>query len=313
MNKSLRVDDEFQNIIPPLTSDEYINLEKSIITEGCRDAIRIWDGVIVDGHNRYKICQKWNIPFQTIDMSFSSREAAISWICLNQMSRRNLTREAYKYLIGKRYDAEKAIVRNAKGKNQYSALSNDNEHGDQNSKIQNTSARLAREYHLTHSTIERYSKYSRSLDKIERKRPGILPSLLSGECKISQRNIATLANMPGHKVKKVIEAISETGDKSKMVPLKDSREVVFRQQQNDLAESKKEQLVTKIKEMPQYNPDSELNGLTYTIPTWIDMLNRIKGIPIRHASEKAKRMMRMTLADLQDAINNLKKEMDGER
>ena len=120
MNEHLKIDEEFRTIIPPLTAEEYGNLERSLRMEGCRDAIRVWDGVIVDGHNRYEICRRWNIPYNVIQISFTSREAAISWICLNQLSRRNLTREAYKYLIGKRYDAEKSVLRNTTGRNQYS-------------------------------------------------------------------------------------------------------------------------------------------------------------------------------------------------
>ena len=96
MNEHLKIDEEFRTIIPPLTAEEYGNLERSLRMEGCRDAIRVWNGVIVDGHNRYEICRRWNIPYNVIQISFTSREAAISWICLNQLSRRNLTREAYK-------------------------------------------------------------------------------------------------------------------------------------------------------------------------------------------------------------------------
>ena len=54
----LRIDEEFRTIIPPLSAAEYSNLEQSLRLEGCRDAITVWDGVIVDGHNRYEICTR---------------------------------------------------------------------------------------------------------------------------------------------------------------------------------------------------------------------------------------------------------------
>ena len=66
MNEHLKIDEEFRTIIPPLTAEEYGNLERSLRMEGCRDAIRVWDGVIVDGHNRYEICRRWNIPYNVI-------------------------------------------------------------------------------------------------------------------------------------------------------------------------------------------------------------------------------------------------------
>ena len=58
LQRDLRVDEEFQALIRPLTDDEYQTLEESIRREGCREAIVIWKGIILDGHNRYKICKK---------------------------------------------------------------------------------------------------------------------------------------------------------------------------------------------------------------------------------------------------------------
>lgn len=307
MIEHLKIDEEFRTIIPPLTAEEYGNLERSLRMEGCRDAIRVWDGVIVDGHNRYEICRRWGIPFNVIQISFTSREAAISWICLNQLSRRNLTREAYKYLIGKRYDAEKSVLRNTAGRNQYSTTDT-----LESAVAQKTSRRLAKEYNLTHATVERYGKFSRSLDKIESEKPGILPSLLSGRCRISQRNLSALASLPGEKINAVVDSISSTGPSEQMIPLKVTAQAI-EPQKKERKEKKKEQLVTKIKEMPQYNPDAEMNGLMYTIPTWIDMITRLNGVPVRYASEDAKHKMRAVLNDLQRAISDLREEMEDRR
>ena len=60
----LMVDPEFKKLTFPLTADEYARLEKSILEEGCRDPLVIWkwNSVILDGHNRYEICTKHNIP-----------------------------------------------------------------------------------------------------------------------------------------------------------------------------------------------------------------------------------------------------------
>ena len=86
----LSVDKEFKNLIPPLTDDELRLLEESILADGVRDALVTWHGVIVDGHNRYAICQKYGLPFETVETDFESRDAAIEWIIKNQFGRRNL-------------------------------------------------------------------------------------------------------------------------------------------------------------------------------------------------------------------------------
>jgi len=87
---NLKIDPEFKAICRKLTDDEFSILQQDIIDNGCRDAIATWDEIIVDGHNRYKICQKGDIPFKTIEMSFDDRDDAKLWIINNQLGRRNL-------------------------------------------------------------------------------------------------------------------------------------------------------------------------------------------------------------------------------
>lgn len=105
--KTLSVDTEFKNLIPPLTADEFNQLEANIITDGCRDPLVIWSGVILDGHNRYQICTAHNIEFSVIEKDFTERSEAINWIIDNQLGRRNLPPWQQSILRGKRYNAEK--------------------------------------------------------------------------------------------------------------------------------------------------------------------------------------------------------------
>lgn len=311
MIEKLMIDEEFRTIIPPLTSDEYSNLERSLRSEGCRDAIRVWGDVIVDGHNRYEICQKWGISFQIIHLSFSSREEAISWICLNQLSRRNLTKEAYKYLIGKRYDAEKAAcqLRNRTGKNQHSV--DDLRLVGNNDRIiaRWTSRRLADEYNLSHATVERYGEFSRSLDRIEKEKPGILSTLLSGRYRVSQQNLSTLSKMPKESMDMVVDKLREAENEKGAIPLH-AASAIIAPEEDETHPAEKPHLEMKIKEMPAYNPDSEMNGLVLTIPTWIDMITRLTGVSVRCASGKAKASMMKALTDLMRAITRLQQEME---
>lgn len=91
----MTIDEEFQKLIPPLTDDEYRQLEENCIKEGIREAILVWDRgddlVIVDGHNRYKIAREHNLKWNHKVMNFESREAVKEWIIKNQFGRRNLT------------------------------------------------------------------------------------------------------------------------------------------------------------------------------------------------------------------------------
>lgn len=86
----IRTKDEFKKLIPPLTPDEFSQLEENCLAEGIRDAILTWNDYIIDGHNRYKIAQKHKLTFNTQKKEFESEEDVIVWMCNNQLGRRNL-------------------------------------------------------------------------------------------------------------------------------------------------------------------------------------------------------------------------------
>ena len=86
----LTVDPEFRDLIPPLNEEELKLLEESLVADGCESPLIVWKGVIIDGHNRYMICQKHDIPFSIQEKNFSSRDEAMLWMLRNQLGRRNL-------------------------------------------------------------------------------------------------------------------------------------------------------------------------------------------------------------------------------
>ena len=86
----LTVDPEFRDLIPPLNEEELKLLEESLVADGCESPLIVWNGVIVDGHNRYAICRKHGIPFSIQEKNFSSRDDAMLWMLRNQLGRRNL-------------------------------------------------------------------------------------------------------------------------------------------------------------------------------------------------------------------------------
>lgn len=87
----LKIDNEFRDLIPPLTSEEYEQLEKNLLKEGCRDSLITWNSTIIDGHNRYEICTRHKIQFNTVEHAFNNRDEAKEWIIRNQFGRRNLS------------------------------------------------------------------------------------------------------------------------------------------------------------------------------------------------------------------------------
>lgn len=87
----LKINPDFENLIPPLSEDEFSGLEKSILEEGVREPIVTWRGYIVDGHNRYKIATKYGLDFDTVEYDFADEAAVKEWMILNQFARRNIS------------------------------------------------------------------------------------------------------------------------------------------------------------------------------------------------------------------------------
>lgn len=88
---SIIIDKEFESLIPPLSPEEFQQLEENCVKEGIRDALITWNGVLIDGHNRFKIAAKHGLQWTEKKMEFADRNEAIRWIILNQFGRRNLS------------------------------------------------------------------------------------------------------------------------------------------------------------------------------------------------------------------------------
>ena len=162
----LKTDPEFQSKIPPLTFEELNQLEANILRDGrILNPIIVWEGLIVDGHNRYTIAKKHpEIPFTIHEKEFASRYEAIIWICKNQLGRRNLTPEQKKYLIGKQYEAEKMKLGGDHGNSRSSngTFSPNSQNGDLGNS-RTTCKKIAAENGISKNTVLRAEQFSKGM------------------------------------------------------------------------------------------------------------------------------------------------------
>ena len=196
---TVTIDPEFKSLIPPLTTEELSGLESSIIKEGCRDALIVWPGkndILIDGHNRYEICQRHGIKFEIKNISFATRDDAIDWIYSNQLSRRNLTDESRTYLLGKQYSSRKK---------------RDGERGpqkvDQNDPA-STAEKIGNEQGVSAPTVKRAEEYSRAIDKLSLSvGKETTDKILSGQLNTTKQGIVTLSEALPEEQKKVIDLL----------------------------------------------------------------------------------------------------------
>jgi N6-adenosine-specific RNA methylase IME4 len=190
----LKIKDEFKKLIPPLTPDEYKQLETNCIEEGIRDAIITWNGFIIDGHNRYKIAQDWCLVFRLEPKEFKSEQDVKVWMILNQFGRRNIGNYTRAKLaleledIFKEKAKENKILAAEKMNNTFRQISDktidlfDEEIPIKKIEIQpiDTKKEVAKVANLSHDTIAKVKKIE------EKAAPEIKEKLSTGELSINQ-------------------------------------------------------------------------------------------------------------------------------
>ena len=227
MSLHLAIDPEFASKIPPLREEELKRLEENILADGVViNPLIIWDGVIVDGHNRYRILQKHpEIQFTTYEKAFSDRYEAIAWICKNQLGRRNLTPQQFKYLIGQQYEAEKCTS-NYNG-NRFTS-------GDKSRCVQNehtykperTAERIARENNLSDSYVRRAEHFAKGVDAAEEAVPGIKQEILTGSIKPTEKAVAAIAKAPPEERLALVQQLRQAKEIEKPKPKRSAAETL---------------------------------------------------------------------------------------
>ncbi|MCL2152435.1 MAG: hypothetical protein FWH57_05670 [Oscillospiraceae bacterium] len=215
--RQIILDDEFQFLLPALDEETYKSLEESIILYGCMYPLVVWDGVLVDGYNRHRICTEHGIAFETIEKDFDSREDALIWIIKNQVARRNLSQMQLSYYRGLHYNADKKSVGNNSD-----ALQRFKEQLCQNGTIpitQSTATRLAEQYKVSRRTISRDAKLSTAIDALGESSPEAKRMLLSGELKLNKKDLAELSSMNSEEIQGIAAEIENgTYEKRPAVP-----------------------------------------------------------------------------------------------
>lgn len=256
--------EELKSFIPPLSSDEYEQLESNILQHGCQTPIQVWQTskqklgvsfekeddlayVLVDGHNRYKICNQHNLPFEVYVLSFDSEKDAKDYMINLQLGRRNLSQNQISYFRGLRYNNEKADkldnlqTNSSKGQN-VPSKNNDQEvnilpsfsskgqivpsankvknvdkyplnssKGQNDPSAKTTAERLAKEYNVSSKTIKRDAEFAEGLEKIT---PELRNDILIGKAKVDKGMIQKLSKSKLESPIKSLQELQITATKS---------------------------------------------------------------------------------------------------
>lgn len=181
----IRIDPEFEALIPPLSDDEFKQLRENILeVQEVYDPLILWNGTLIDGHNRWKIIQENpDVRYKTTEVIFYNRNEAILWIINNQLGRRNLEKSDAIDLAEKKAEV---TARMAKAKQVEAGKKNIEAYNAGTSSIQmdktsetpiNTQKEIAKTAGVSTGTVARYQE-------VKKKAPELLPKIKSGEMTI---------------------------------------------------------------------------------------------------------------------------------
>lgn len=299
---TFKIDKQFKSLVRPLSSKEYAQLEKTIISNGCHETILVWEDIVIDGHNHYEICAKHNLPFDYEELQFDCREAVIAWICAHQLKREDITEEMRRFLIGLQYETEKLIIRRKSTDLSKPFYPEDELPPDDNTPHSGhvTAQRIARENNISYGTVQKFAQYTRSLEKISKTAPDLVLKILSGKYKISYQNIVDISKMPSEEIRILLQEFNQ--NRCPSLKFKKARGVI----QSNLYFAKQSASKTSVKDMPSFDPDAPITELTLTIPSWLGSINRtIKNTDFGKVSKTAKAKLTTVLTKLNIALNDL--------
>lgn len=219
--QELRVDPEFRDKIPPLTPAEFDQLEQNILADGeVYEPIIVWNGAIIDGHNRWKIIKAHpEIPYKVKEMDFPDVWAAFDWMYSKQLGRRNLSEENRAYIIGKMYEARK----HRRGAPEGNANA-----GKQSSKNYNfvsqpkTHEQIADEVGVSPATVTNAEKFAKGVDVIKAQAPAVANQILHGGSGVTKQAVAAFPKLDKTEQNEFIEKVStgkvkEANEKAKVL------------------------------------------------------------------------------------------------
>ena len=216
----LKIEREFQEKIPPLTEAEFEQLRENILNDGeVYEPIAVWNGIIVDGHNRWKVIQEHpEIPYRIKEMPFADKWEAFDWMYRKQLGRRNLTDAQKETIVGRMYEARKKTHgNNAERGDGGKYLSIQSGYTGEPKRV---SEQIAEELGIGKGTVIRAYQFSRGIDALTNVSKEAADMVLNGEAKVTKDTIRELRDMDKPEIEEYAKAIisGEVKQKEKELP-----------------------------------------------------------------------------------------------
>lgn len=306
----LKISSDFQNLVQPLRKPALQRIVQDLESIGCKESFPVWRMCLLEGFDQYEACQRLQIPFTYQEYGFPCREAAIVWVCASQLSRKDLTDEWQKYLIGIQFGAERVAIAQKTLPNldlnldildEVEFLSNDGASAALPSS-RSIAGRIGEVNHVSWNTVIKYAEYARMIDALRRTHPPIANHILLGNLKVSHGMVMAMSKMSAGQLEDIYQRLKTSGhgqSKSK------NMRVIF-MDGNEPPIKERKVTAPSVKDMPSYDPDAEIKALTYTIPSWGESIRRVcEKVDFETVTSPAKRKLADVLSRLMQEIRLL--------
>jgi len=285
--KGLQIDKRFQRLVYPMDRQSFAHLEADILSGRCVEPLVVWNGFLIGGFSQYKVYSEHQLPFRTKEIEFNCRETAVAWICGQQLKRSDIPDALRRFLIGIQYRSEAAAAK----------LFRDEKAWFQNGRepiCQQIAARIAEENHIAFETVKRFSSFAATLEGIRLRAPEAAEEIMYGKVKIADKHLLQLSRLDDRSFQRVLHQLGST--QRSLASESAGRRAV----KNSDNTSGHVVLAPSVKDMPTFDPDAEVTGLTLTIPSWSGSIDRIiGGTDLSIISDEAKARLASALLDLQ--------------
>ena len=309
----LKSDEQYRRLIAPLRDDEKYLLAKEIAS-GTNPVIRVWHSTILADYPLYDYCLENDISYAIEKFYPSCNEAAISWICTDQLSNRYLSDEMRWYLIGKRCLCEYILGAHAfASRKSFPDTRKQGLNSRYDTSITRTRDRIANEYKVSIASVIKYESYSQAIDVIYEISEDLARAILNGVIPTSFSSVINLADESPDLIREYAEKLLNP-DPENAGGSEISRLVVRRRAKKMPKQNYEPKIA--IKDMPPYDRDAEITTLSLTIPSWINSMKRVRtSTELSQCTLSASRQLHSSLIDLISAtallIGSIKEDSHG--
>ncbi len=255
---------QFERLIQPLNETQVEELKNELLTNPASRIIRTWNGSHLNDSMKYELCKDLDLPVTTDRLIFDSLPMAGAHVCLCELKKDDLTDEYRKYITGRYFDYKLMLTEKSSNRgNKYIVA-----------------GQIAHEMFVSAGTVMKYSLYSDAMDYIFDQSTDLAQRILLNRIRVSHENVIELSRLRPEEVRSIALAAERDGADhlslsyirnevkwSHIIP----RAPISRREKAE----KKMQQAPAIRQMPVYDPDSEVNSLCMTIDSWVSSIQRV--------------------------------------